>query len=142
MSHLFVADPEASAIRAISLGSQAQVLTLVGQGLFEFGDEDGVGSGVRLQHPGGIAYANGRIYIADSYNHKIKTLDPASGEVRTLLGGPAGLADGDFSAARLYEPEGLAISGDTLFIADTNNHQIRVANLTRHTVTTLHLSSQ
>jgi len=142
MSHLFVADPEASAIRAVSLGSQAQVLTLVGQGLFEFGDEDGVGSSVRLQHPGGIAYASGRLYIADSYNHKIKTLDPASGEVRTLLGGPAGLADGSFSAARLYEPEGLAISGDTLFIADTNNHQIRVADLSRHTVTTLHLSSQ
>ncbi len=140
MGHLFVADPEASAIRAISLGEQAQVYTLVGQGLFEFGDVDGEGSAVRLQHPGGLAYAAGQVYLADSYNHKIKILDPRTGAVRSLLGGAAGYADGAFADARLYEPEGLALQGDVLLIADTNNHQVRLADLRGGQLSTLELT--
>lgn len=130
LGSLFVADPEASAIRAIALGAESQVTTLVGQGLFDFGDEDGIGSVVRLQHPMGLTQAGGALYIADSYNHKIKVLDPASGRVQTLIGcGDAGSEDGPFWAARLYEPQGVAVAGSHLYIADTNNHLIRVADL-------------
>src|SRR5205823_13532980 len=98
LGHLFVADAEASAIRAISLAGEPRVTTLVGQGLFEFGDVDGAGEVVRLQHPTGIAFGDGTIYVADSYNHKVKRLDPASGEVRTLIGsGQPGEGDGPFA---------------------------------------------
>ena len=78
MGHLFVADAEASAIRAIALDDDPQVMTLVGQGLFGFGDVDGAGAAVRLQHPTGLAAHDGLLYIADSYNHKIKVLDPTN----------------------------------------------------------------
>lgn len=140
MGHLFVADAEASAIRAITLDEQPSVFTLVGQGLFEFGDVDGVGADVRLQHPTGLASANGVIYIADSYNHKIKTLDPTTGAVKTLIGtGQPGTSDGDFATAQLYEPEGLVVAEGRLYIADTNNHLIRVADLVKRVVTTLNL---
>ncbi len=137
---LFVADSEASAVRAITLDGDPQVYTLVGQGLFEFGDVDGVGAEVRLQHPTGIAAAQQppMLYIADSYNHKVKALDPMTGAVATLIGaGRPGAADGPFGQAELYEPEGLALFDDRLYIADTNNHLIRVANLTARTVHTL-----
>jgi DNA-binding beta-propeller fold protein YncE len=138
MGHLLVADAEASAIRAISLGDEPKVFTLVGQGLFEFGDVDGIGPEVRLQHPLGIAFANGLIYIADSYNHKIKTLDPTTGQVQTLAGtGQPGSADGAFGQAQFYEPEGLAFYQNRLYIADTNNHLIRVIDLQANTVETL-----
>ena len=51
--------------------------TLVGGDLFEFGDVDGSGDEVRLQHPLGVAFAYGdKLLIADTYNHKIKQLDP------------------------------------------------------------------
>jgi len=140
MGQLFVADAEASAIRAIRLDAQPQVTTLVGQGLFDFGDGDGVGEAVRLQHPTGLAATADLIYVADSYNHKIKTLDPTTGAVQTLLGtGAAGDQDGAFATAHLYEPEGLVIANGRLYIADTNNHLIRVADLATRQVTTLTL---
>lgn len=142
LGNLFVADAEASAIRAISLGQEPKVITLVGQGLFEFGDIDGVGPEVRLQHPIGLSETDGTLHIADSYNHKIKILDPLTARVDTLIGnGHPGCADGPFSQAEFFEPEGLAIDGDKLYIADTNNHLIRVADLTHKTVCTLTLSN-
>jgi DNA-binding beta-propeller fold protein YncE len=141
MGHLFVADAEASAVRAVSFAGEPRVSTLVGQGLFEFGDRDGRGAEVRLQHPVGIAFDRGLVYVADSYNHKVKTLDPTTGEVRTLIGtGEPGLADGPFEEARLWEPEGLAVEDGRLWIADTNNHAIRVADLAGREVHTLKLT--
>ncbi len=140
MGHLFVADAEASAIRAITFDENPVVFTLVGQGLFEYGDVDGVGPAVRLQHPTGIASAHNLIYIADSYNHKIKTLDPTTGEVQTLIGtGAPDITNGPFTSAQLYEPEGLVVVEERIYIADTNNHLIRVANLETRQITTLKL---
>ncbi len=140
LRHFFIADAEASAVRAVSLEAQPRVLTLVGQGLFEFGDVDGFGAEVRLQHPTGLTFGDGLVYIADSYNHKIKTLNPTTGEVKTLIGtGQPGHADGPFSQASLFEPEGAVVEGSRLYIADTNNHLIRVANLLNQTLHTLRL---
>ena len=81
---LYVADAESNVIRAIALPPANQVRTLCGGDLFEFGDRDGIGDAVRLQHPLGVAVHDGRVVIADTYNHKIKLLDPGTGRVRTL----------------------------------------------------------
>jgi hypothetical protein len=141
LGHLFVADAEASAIRAIALGTEAKVFTLVGEGLFEFGDVDGEGTQVRLQHVAGIAFYEGNLYLADTYNHKIKRLDPMTSRVQTLIGsGEPGNADGDFDQAGLYEPEGLSASDGRLYIADTNNHLLRIANLETGRLATLELN--
>ncbi len=141
MGHLLVADAEASAIRAIALDEDPQVITLAGQGLFDFGDVDGVGAAVRLQHPTGLATDDvGVLYIADSYNHKVKTLDPTTGAVKTLIGtGTPGTIDGLFAQAQLYEPEGLVAAKGRLYIADTNNHLVRVADLATKTIFTVPL---
>jgi thiol-disulfide isomerase/thioredoxin/sugar lactone lactonase YvrE len=134
---LYVADSEANIIRAIGLrGAGATVRTLVGGDLFEFGDVDGRGDDVRLQHPLGLAAAkDGRVFIADTYNHKIKELDPESKTVKTFTGtGKPGQGDG--AAASFYEPGGLSIAGGKLYVADTNNHGVRVVDLkTRRTAT-------
>ena len=137
---LFVADSEASAVREVDLGAGV-IRTIVGEGLFEFGDIDGVGAAaVRLQHPLGIAYDAGALFVADTYNHKIKRLDPATAECRTLLGdGIAGRRDGSGTAARLSEPSGLSIAAGRLYVADTNNHAIRVADLETGRVVSLEL---
>ena len=140
---LYVADSEASAIRSVDLPpGKGIVRTLVGQGLFEFGDVDGIGNQVRLQHPLEVCLnpeAN-LLYVADSYNHKIKRLDYATGRADSLLGnGRPGMRDGGGSAASFWEPGGLSIAAGKLYVADTNNHAIRVADLNTSQVTTLKL---
>jgi thiol-disulfide isomerase/thioredoxin len=123
---MYVADAESNIIRAIDLPPANRVRTLAGGDLFEFGDVDGKGDAVRLQHPLGLAIHDGRVVIADTYNHKIKLLDPATGKVWTLAGtGTPGHADGKGRKAQFYEPGGVNVSGDAIFVADTNNHAIR-----------------
>jgi DNA-binding beta-propeller fold protein YncE len=124
----YVSDAEANIIRLIAFRPRGEVETLVGGDLFEFGDVDGVGNEVRLQHPLGLARWNDKLLIADTYNHKIKLLDPAARSVKTFAGsGKPGQADG--TRPSFYEPGGLSVAGDKLYVADTNNHAIRVVDL-------------
>jgi len=136
---LFVADAEVSGIRTISLGAQHRVGTVVGVGLMEFGDEDGRGEAVRLQHCLGLAFGDGKLYIADTYNNKVKVCDPRTRAVRTLVGAHArGRSD---DPPRFDEPGGLSLAGSTLYVADTNNHAIRAVEVESRTVRTLDLST-
>jgi DNA-binding beta-propeller fold protein YncE len=121
---LYVADAEANIIRSVALPPVNTVTTIAGGDLFEFGDKDGVGDAVRLQHPLAVAVHDGAVYIADTYNHKIKKLDPASRRVTTFVG--------DF-----YEPGGLSIANGTIYVADTNNHAIQTVDLASQRVETL-----
>jgi len=134
--YLFIADSEVSSIRMIDLERNGTVTTLAGGDLFEFGDEDGPGDQARFQHPLGIEYVNGKLYVADTYNHKIKIIDPQSRQSRSYLGtGKSGWKDG--LAPEFYEPSDLSASDGKLFVADTDNHQIRVVDLRTHEVKTM-----
>ncbi len=135
---LFVADSEASGVREVAFGPGGAVRTLVGEGLFDFGDADGVGPAVRLQHPLGVAWDGSRLLVADSYNHKVKVLDPATRAVRTLAGtGEPGHRDGPLAEAQFAEPGGISVAGQMVYVADTNNHAVRVLDLERGEVRTL-----
>ena len=140
--YLYVADSEASAIRRIDPRPGGEITTIVGEGLFDFGDQDGVGApNVRLQHPVGLTWHSGTLFLADTYNHKIKRLDPATAACHTWIGkGNVGHEDGPAPSARLAEPCGVSVAGERLYIADTNNHAIRVASLADGTVSTLTLN--
>ncbi|MES9874062.1 MAG: thioredoxin-like domain-containing protein [Candidatus Sedimenticola sp. 6PFRAG7] len=132
---LYVADSEASAIREIDL-KKGRVKTLLGKGLFEFGDEDGKRGEVKLQHPLGLSMLdNNSLLIADTYNHKIKRYDLVSGEVSTIVGnGQPG--DGvQMLGASLNEPGGIAVNGDLIWVADTNNDRIISINSTLRRIT-------
>jgi sugar lactone lactonase YvrE len=141
-STLFVADSESNIIRAIALPPENRVRTLAGGDLFDFGDRDGAGDRVRLQHPLGVAWSARlrRLIIADTYNHKIKTLDPETGDVRTFAGtGESGHDNGHRAAATFYEPGGVAATSGALFVADTNNHAIRRIGLDDDRVETIEM---
>ncbi|XP_028779438.1 protein SUPPRESSOR OF QUENCHING 1, chloroplastic [Neltuma alba] len=134
---VYIADSESSSIRAVDLKTGGSRLLAGGDpifpdNLFKFGDHDGVGSEVLLQHPLAVLCAkDGQIYITDSYNHKIKKLDPATKRVSTIVGtGKAGFRDGKAVVAQLSEPSGI-VEGNNgrLFIADTNNSLIRYLDL-------------
>jgi sugar lactone lactonase YvrE len=122
---LFVADSEVSAVRRLDLSAE-KLETLVGVDLFEFGDVDGVGDVVRLQHPLGVASGGGAVWIADSYNGKVKRLDPDTRAVATVAEGFA-------------EPGGLAWLDGRLYVADTNAHAIRTVDPATGAVTALEL---
>jgi thiol-disulfide isomerase/thioredoxin len=131
---LYVADSETSSIRQLPLkGEEGEVTTIVGKDLFEFGDVDGVGNKVRLQHALGVAYHDGKLYVADTYNSKIKVLDPDRRSCKTFLGEPGGWLVGSL----FNEPAGLSFAGDKLYVADTNGHRIRVVDLKSKRVSTL-----
>ena len=140
-STLYVADAESNIIRAIALPPENRVRTIAGGDLFEWGDRDGRGDRVRLQHPLGIAAAGARLFIADTYNHKIKTLNPVTGDIRTFAGtGVEGAGDGPAAAASFYEPGGVSATATALYVADTNNHAIRRIDVARGTVATIKIT--
>ncbi|MEO8493678.1 MAG: thioredoxin-like domain-containing protein [Planctomycetota bacterium] len=135
---LFVADSEGSSIRAVPFDPKLQVRTVVGTAdlprgrLFEFGDVDGAKDEVRLQHCLGVAYHDGKIYVADTYNNKVKVVNAKTGTTKTLAGtGEPGLAD---APAQFDEPAGIAYAKGTVYVADTNNHLIRTINLSTGSV--------
>ncbi|XP_008246083.1 PREDICTED: NHL repeat-containing protein 2 [Prunus mume] len=139
LKELYIADSESSSIRALDLKTGGSKLLAGGDpvfsdNLFKFGDHDGIGSEVLLQHPLGVLCAqSGQIYIADSYNHKIKKLDPANKRVSTVAGiGKAGFKDGASLEAQLSEPSGIVeAKNGRIFIADTNNSLIRYLDLNK-----------
>ena len=139
-SKLYFTDSETSAIRSADLDSGGRVATIVGLHLFEFGDIDGVGDDVRLQHPIGIEMHDGVLLIADTYNNKIKKVFPVTRGATSYLGsGVPGSDDGPGASATFYEPAGLSAAAGKLYIADTNNHAIRIADLESGDVSTLEL---
>jgi hypothetical protein len=140
--NLYVADSEGSAIRKIPFTRSEPVTTVAGtsdleggRSLFEFGDVDGSGSNARFQHPLGLAYHDGRLFVADTYNHKIRTIDLATREVKTALGN--GKRGDSLDPPQFAEPGGLSVAAGKLYIADTNNHEIKVADMATGGVTTL-----
>lgn len=141
---LFLVDSEGSAIRRIPIDGKGAVTTIAGtselpngQSLFAFGDVDAVGAEARFQHPLGIALDQNQLYIADSYNHKIRRIDVQSAAVSTWIGD--GKPGRELEPLRLSEPAGLAIADGRLFIADTNNHRVLSVSLADRSVTEIQI---
>ncbi|PNW74118.1 hypothetical protein CHLRE_13g586050v5 [Chlamydomonas reinhardtii] len=146
---MYVADSESSTVRVLDLSSGGSGLKVGGDplfsdNLFRFGDKDGFGPEALLQHPLAVLSSEDGsvVYVADSYNHRIKALNPNTNEITTLAGGgAAGFRDGVGREAAFSEPAGLARGpGGTVLVADTNNAAIRVLDPATKKVTTLALT--
>ena len=137
---IYVADSESSSIRGVDPDPGGTVSTLAGGDLFDFGDADGEGSAARFQHPLGIAELDGGLFIADTYNSRIRRLALREGVVSTLCGGPgAGFRDG--TDPLFDEPSGLSAAAGRLYIADRNNSAVRVVDLKTNLTTTLKIGA-
>ncbi len=129
--NIYVADMDNSAIRKITTDGQ---ITIVGGGAYTYygdpatGSTDGFGNQTRFNFPRGVAVdAAGNVYVADTGNSTIRKIS-LIGEVTTLAGsaGHIGKEDGTGSAARFWQPYGLAAdAAGNLIVADTYNHAIR-----------------
>jgi thiol-disulfide isomerase/thioredoxin len=118
---LYVADSEASAVRAVDV-KDGSSRTLLGTGLFDWGDAEGALRPKMLQHPIAVAASPGGLWIADTYNGKLKRLvASAPGKGFDALLGIASRAAGE----TLGNPSGLAVEPDgSLLIADTDRHRL------------------
>ncbi|XP_068239401.1 NHL repeat-containing protein 2 [Palaemon carinicauda] len=147
-SMVYIADAESSSIRRFSLTDGA-VKGVVGAArdpmdLFAYGDIDGSGVDAKLQHPLGVAALNENLYVVDSYNHKIKFVQPEGKTYRvtTIAGsGIPGNSEGIGESAQFNEPGGICVCKEDgcLYIADTNNHSIKVMSLKDNQVTELNV---
>ncbi len=143
-NYLFVADSEVSAVRRIDL-EKGIVRTVVGEGLFVFGHQDGDISEARFQHPLGLHADGNRIFVADTYNHAIRLIDLVEGQVTTIVGKTGmktvcNLDDPGCDTLGLFEPSDVKLHDNKLYITDTNNHLIRIFDLDRKILQTLNIS--
>ncbi len=134
---LLVADSGNHRVRRISAG---QITTIAGNGLQGFAGDGSAATAAQLDTPSGIAVtADGRIFVADTHNHRVRVIN-TTGVIATFAGnGSAGYAgDGNAAtAAQLALPRGLfATAAGALLIADSNNQRIRMVDATG-TITTL-----
>ena len=112
-TQLIVRDAAGSAARAVNL-SDRRVSTLIGAGLYEFGDVNGKRDSARMQNPLGLCIdQRGLAFIADSYNGKVKALNLRTNELRGLN-----------LPYHLQEPGGISLAANALWIANTNAHEI------------------
>ncbi len=133
---LYIADSESSSIRVGDLITGLTSLVVGGDAsLFEFGDEDGAGNEARLQHPLGLAWDGTTLYVADTYNSKLKRIDVDASSIASWLGAEPGWADG--TEPLFNEPGGLSYDNGMLYVADTNNHAVRIIDTESGNATTL-----
>jgi sugar lactone lactonase YvrE len=109
---LYFVDSESSAVRWSDIDPAGRVGTITGTGLFDFGDRDGEGDAVLMQHPQGISrHPDGRLLVADSYNDALKWVDPATRSATAWV-------------HELHEPSGVACGEKAAYVADTNAHRV------------------
>lgn len=108
---LYFVDAESSSLRLFKDG---KVKTLIGTGLFDFGKLDGKYPTASLQHPQGVFAANGKVYVADTYNSALRVYDLATAVLSTLK------LDGE----TLGEPGDVWADATTAYLTDSSHHRI------------------
>jgi DNA-binding beta-propeller fold protein YncE len=128
-SRLYFASTQGNTVRWVDLGAPGEVHTLAGGSdtLFDFGSVDGPAALALFQHPLGLAAVGGSLYVADTYNNRIRRIDVATGRVTTVSGDAEGWRDG--TRPQYWEPGGIAVGpGGELVVADTDNQAVRLVD--------------
>jgi sugar lactone lactonase YvrE len=139
---IYIADQRNFRIRKISAGTDPIVTTVVGTGVAGYAGDGGSPLDAQLRFEAGgnpepsgaVALGpDGALYIADSLNHRIRRVDLAADRIETVAGnGTAGYSGdgGSALAAMINNPRDIEFGPEgRLYIADTENHVIRVVDL-------------
>lgn len=128
-----------------SLSSLAGIVTVFAgpaNGTTTNSDTDGTGTSARFNAPGEITTDGTNLYVADTFNQKIRKIVISSGAVTTLAGPAqgsttAGDTDGTGNGVRFTAPAGITTDGTNLYVGDMNNNKIRKIVISTGAVTTL-----
>ena len=140
--NLYIADTWNQRIRKVK-ASDGTITTVAGTGTSGYSGDAGPATSAQLNRPYSVAVdSNGNLYIADTYNHRIRKVTGSIGTITTVAGGSTpttGIGDdGLATSAQLKSPYGVAIdSSGNLYIADTSNHRIRKVTASDGTITTV-----
>lgn len=127
--NLYIADSGNNAVRKVD--TNGIITTVAGTGVPGYSGDGGLATAAQLNTPKGVAVDSaGNIFIADSVNCVIRMV-AADGTIYTIAGkqsaGPGFSGDGGpATSATLFFPSGLAVSGGSVYIADTQNNAIRL----------------
>ncbi len=136
---LYFVDSETSSLRVLENG---EITTLIGTGLFDFGYKEGKQGQALMQHALGLYADATGVYIADSYNHSIRRYDTGTKTLTDFAGhGVRGKEDGLSSTASFNEPNDVLMLGNKLYVADTNNHALRIIDTMSGNVSTLAITA-
>jgi sugar lactone lactonase YvrE len=132
---LYVSEENNNAIRRI--GGATGVTTLAGSGTA--GSADGIGTAATFNKPFGVvADTFGNVYVADTFNHRIRRITTLDGIVTTLAGSTVGFSNGTGINSQFNFPKGIAIDPlGNLYVADEMNNRIRKIETSTGIVTTL-----
>ena len=127
-------------VRRISL-TTGLIETVAGTGTPGFAGDGGPAVAAELDGPQRIALTeDGTLYIADTRNHAVRRVDSVTGVITTIagtLGTPGRGADTVATESALSFPRGIAVDGDQVYVADSDNDRVRRIDLTAGTITTI-----
>lgn len=127
---IYFVDSETSSVRELDLANN-KVRTIAGSGLFTFGFRDGLVGESLFQHPLGLAATRNKIFVADTYNSALREINLETDMVSTVIGGNSSqqVCRPDNTSCcplGLYEPGDVKVYQNRLYLADTNNHLVRI----------------
>ncbi len=125
-----------------TIGPNARIATVAGNGTAGYSGDNGVATAAELNNPSGVAVdVAGDIFIADSFNQRIREVNAGTGVITTVAGNGTGGYSGDngpATAAQIFYPNGVAVdAAGNLFIADYTNSRIRMVNAGTGVITTV-----
>jgi cysteine-rich repeat protein len=142
LGNLYIADTWHNRVRRVDAVTGA-ITSVAGTGTFGFSGDGGAATLAELDQPGAVAVdGDGNLYVADTYNHRIRSIDAVTGIITTSAGGgtpPDGVGDGGLAvAAKLVWPGAVILDGaGDLLVADTYNHRVRRVAKATSTITTV-----
>ena len=120
--NLIVADAGTNTIKKINSAGVIETIAGVEN---QAGFRDGAAQNALFNAPIGIAAAGDKIFVADTYNDKIRVIE--NGNVTTLAGSSQGFADGGGEQAKFDTPCGIAVTKqENVIVADFGNRRLRI----------------
>jgi DNA-binding beta-propeller fold protein YncE len=132
---------ESFAHRIRRLDASGTLTTFAGIGVPGFAGDDNPARSARFRNPSGLAIADGRLYVADTGNNRIRVIDLTTGIITTAAGAGSGGFGGDggpAGEALLNAPLAVAAAdrAGTIYVGDTDNHRVRAVSLGSGTIWT------
>jgi sugar lactone lactonase YvrE len=126
---VFIADTYNHRIREV-VKSTGNIITVAGTGSPGYGDDNGPATSALLEYPYGVAVdGSGNVFIADTYNDRIREVVKATGNIITIAGtGSIGYSGdgGPATSAKLNYPDAVAVDGSgNVFFSDQGNNRVR-----------------